>query len=57
MQGDSPTSQEYAMRAIKWLAGMVLAWVLGGLPSCATMGGGGMKYLVDPPAILSDRIA
>jgi len=58
MHGDSPTSQEYAMRAIKWLAGMVLAWVLGGLPSCATMGGGGMKYLVHPPpAIPSDRIA
>jgi hypothetical protein len=45
------------MRAVKWLAGMVLAWTLGGLPSCATMGGGGMRYFADPPAVVSDRTA
>ena len=35
------------MRAIKWLAGLVLAFAVGTLPSCATMGGGGMKYIMD----------
>jgi len=38
------------MRTIKWLAGLVLACMVGALPSCATMGGGGMKYLVDSPS-------
>ena len=44
------------MRTIKWLAGVVLASMVGSLPSCGTMGGGGMKYLVDPPSFTSDRV-
>ncbi len=37
------------MRTFKWLAGLILACTVGALPSCATMGGGGMKYLNDVP--------
>jgi hypothetical protein len=37
------------MRTMRRLTGLVLACTLGALPSCATMGGGGMKYLMDLP--------
>jgi hypothetical protein len=46
--GDPPDSRRSAMRKIKQLAGLVLAFAFASLPSCASMGGGGMKYLVDP---------
>jgi len=36
-------------RICRWLVGLALACMAGSLPSCATMGGGGMKYFVDPP--------
>ena len=36
-------------RTVNWLAGVALACMVGSLNSCGTMGGGGMKYLVDPP--------
>lgn len=35
---------------LKWFAAVALAFAVGILPSCGTMGGGGMKYLVDPPS-------
>ena len=41
------------MRTFKWLAGLILACMVGGLPSCASMGGG-MKYLIEPPHIMSE---
>ena len=37
----------------KWFAGLALACMVGALSSCGTMGGGGMKYLVDPPAAVA----
>ena len=37
-------------RTLRWLAAAVLASMVGIVPSCGTMGGGGMKYLVDPPS-------
>ena len=36
------------MHKIKGLAKFVLAFAFASLASCASMGGGGMKYLVDP---------
>jgi hypothetical protein len=35
------------MRAVKSLVAIVLASLIGTVPSCGTMGGG-MRYLVDP---------
>ena len=37
-----------ALRRIKWLAAIVLAAMVGTVPACGSMGGGGMKYLIDP---------
>jgi hypothetical protein len=37
-------------RRLQWVVAMTLAFAVGSLPSCASMGGGGMKYLVDQPA-------
>jgi hypothetical protein len=37
-------------RRFKWLVSLALACIIGSLPSCGTMGGGGMKYLMDPPS-------
>jgi len=42
------------MRTLKWLVSMALAWTVGSLPACGTMGGGGMKgYLAEPPPLSS----
>jgi hypothetical protein len=41
------------MRTFKWLAGLILAWMVGSIPACGTMGGSGMRYLVDPPATVA----
>jgi hypothetical protein len=38
-------------RSMKWFAAFALACMAGTLPACGTMGGGGMKYLVDPPGL------
>ena len=43
------------MRIFKWLAGLILAWMVGSIPACGTMGGGGMKSLVDPASALSQN--
>ena len=32
----------------KMLAAVVLAAMIGTVPACGSMGGGGMKYLIDP---------
>lgn len=37
------------IRRARWIAGFALACLAGSLPSCASMGGGGMKYFVSPP--------
>jgi hypothetical protein len=39
------------MRMLKSVLILALPWAIGSLPSCGTMGGGGMKYLVDPPSV------
>ena len=39
------------MRTLKWLAAMALASMIGTLPSCGTMSGGGMKYFLNPPLV------
>ena len=44
-------------RCFKMLVGLALAYAVGSLPSCGTMGGGGMKYLVDPPPAAWEVIA
>jgi hypothetical protein len=41
-------------RKLKLLLAIALACTAGTLPACGTMGGGGMKYLVDPPFDISD---
>lgn len=35
-------------RKFRWAIAMALACAVGSLPSCASMGGSGMKYLIDP---------
>jgi hypothetical protein len=45
------------MRTIKWFTGLALAWMVGSIPACGTMGGGGMKYLVDPPAAVAQNVS
>ncbi len=37
------------MPIAKWVTRLVLACIAGSVCSCATMGGGGMHYLVDTP--------
>ena len=43
-------------RSMKWITRPALAYVVGSLPSCATMGGGAMKYLVDPQSSSWERV-
>lgn len=43
-------------RRFRWVVAIMLAGAVGSLPSCASMGGSGMKYMVDP-AGASDRAA
>ena len=38
------------MRTLKAIVAALLVSLFGTLSSCGTMGGGGMRYLVDPPA-------
>jgi hypothetical protein len=38
------------MRTLKSLVAVALASLIGTLPSCGTMGGGGMRYLEQPPS-------
>lgn len=44
-------------RGFKMIVATVLACAVGSLPACGTMGGGGMKYLVEPPASASQGVA
>ena len=37
-------------RRFRTVVAVLLALAVGSLPACGTMGGGGMKYLADPPA-------
>jgi hypothetical protein len=41
------------MRTLKTLVAVLLASVIGTVSSCGTMGGGGMRYLVEPPPTAS----
>jgi len=36
-------------RRFRIVVAAVLAFAVGSLPACGTMGGGGMKYIVEPP--------
>jgi hypothetical protein len=36
------------LRKLKILAAVVLAAMVGTVPACGSMGGGGMHYLIDP---------
>jgi hypothetical protein len=38
------------MRTLKALLAALLMALIGTVASCGTMGGGGMRYLADPPA-------
>ena len=40
----------------KGLVALALAWMVGTLPACGTMGGGMGKYLVDPGAVAGEVI-
>jgi hypothetical protein len=42
------------VHSFKAVAILALTCLVGSLPSCGTMGGGGMKYLVDPPGVTRD---
>jgi hypothetical protein len=44
-------------RRLRIFVAMVLACASGILPACGTMGGGGMRYLANPPFEASDFIA
>ena len=35
-------------RRFRMVVAMALAFAVGSLPACGTMGGGGMKYFVEP---------
>ena len=37
-------------RTFRILVATLLAFAVGSVPACGTMGGGGMKYLWDPPS-------
>jgi hypothetical protein len=39
---------ESTLRKVKLLVAIVLAAMVGTVPACGSMGGGGMKYLIDP---------
>ena len=36
------------LRKLRMLAAIVLAAMVGTVPACGSMGGGGMKYVIDP---------
>ena len=43
------------LRIVRWFAALALAYTVGILPSCASMGGG-MKYVVSDPSFISEQI-
>lgn len=44
-------------RAFRWITIATLACFAGSLPSCASMGGGGMKYLAPDPIAIDQGIS
>lgn len=40
----------------RWVVALAMAYAVGILPSCASMGGGGMRYdlLLDPPSLAGE---
>jgi hypothetical protein len=59
--GRTPATRRKVMRTIKrlgkGLAALALAWMVGTIPACGTMGGGGMgKYLIDPGAVTGEVV-
>jgi hypothetical protein len=45
------------MRKLKLLVSLILASAMSTLPACGTMGGGGMKYLAEPPFVAGEMIS
>lgn len=46
-----------ALRISKWFAAIATACAMGILPSCASMGGGGMRYdLLSDPSFVSGEM-
>ncbi|HYR00718.1 MAG TPA: hypothetical protein VET86_11790 [Casimicrobiaceae bacterium] len=41
-------------RTSRWIAVLAFGWMVGTIPACGTMGGGGMKYFIDAPTAASD---
>jgi len=54
MCGATEDPMHAIVRMSRWLMALALAWMVGTVPACGTMGGGGMKYLTDSPAAASD---
>jgi hypothetical protein len=44
-------------RTFTWLTAVALACTAGILPSCASMGGGGMKYAVSDPIPIEQSVS
>jgi hypothetical protein len=42
------TEMKSMLSRVKWLVAMVLAALVGAVPACGSMSGGGTKYLIDP---------
>jgi predicted small secreted protein len=45
------------MRKLKLLVSLVLASAMSTLPACGTMGGGGMKYIAELPAVAGEMVS
>jgi len=54
-------AMEIKMRLIwRWsrvLVAMVISFAIGSVPACGTMGGGGMKYLWEPPSVAQNHVS
>jgi hypothetical protein len=45
------------LRSLRALIAIALACAATMLPACGTMGGGGMKYLAEPPSVAGEVIS
>jgi len=45
------------LRRLRALIAIALACAATALPACGTMGGGGMKYLAEPPSAAGEMIS
>ena len=43
-------------RRVKIVVAALLAFAVGSVPACGTMGGGGMKYLWEPPSYEQNHV-